>query len=130
MENPIVFVLLAFGVFQFKHFLCDFVFQTDWHVKFKGIYGHPAGLMHAGIHALGTFACLLLLKTALLAVIGVVLAEYVIHYHTDWAKEQITRRAGWTPADHMFWNVLGADQLIHQVTYLAIVGVLAREALW
>jgi hypothetical protein len=125
MENPIVFVLLAIGLLQLKHFLCDFVFQTDWQAKYKGIYGHPAGLAHCGIHALGTIACLLLLQAAFSVVIGLTLAEYAIHYHTDWAKERITRRAGWTPATHIFWIALGADQLIHQLTYLAMAAVLA-----
>jgi Protein of unknown function (DUF3307) len=127
MRNPVVFVLLAIGLLQFKHFLCDFIFQTARHAQWKGVYGHPAGLQHSGIHAFGTIPCLLIVGVMPLMAVSIAMAEFVVHYHADWAKEQITRRAKWTPADHMFWNALGADQLIHHFTYLAIVSILLQR---
>ena len=51
-----------------------------------------------------------------------------MHYHIDWAKEQITRRAGYTPQTPRFWHALGIDQLLHGLTYLVIVGVLVWAA--
>jgi hypothetical protein len=115
-------ILLALTLFQIKHFLCDFIFQTERHVRFKGIYGHRAGIEHSAIHVAGTLPCLLILGVTFGFAIAIGAAEFVVHYHTDWAKEQIVRRGEWTPADHMFWNMLGLDQLIHQMTYIAIVG--------
>ena len=37
-----------------KHFVCDFVVQTPYQIMNKGRYGHPGGLLHAGIHAAAT----------------------------------------------------------------------------
>ena len=35
-------------LFEVKHFLCDFVLQTAYLYRNKGIYGHRAGFIHAG----------------------------------------------------------------------------------
>jgi hypothetical protein len=121
MRDPIVIALVGMGLLQLKHFVCDFVLQTSRHVQFKGIYGHPAGLEHSGIHAMGTIPCLWLIGVAPLSAIAIAAGEFVIHYHTDWAKEQINRRAGWTPAVHSFWVAQGVDQLVHHATYLGIM---------
>ena len=53
------------------------------------------------------------------------IGEFAVHYHVDWTKGQIDLRTGWTEKDQAYWMVFGADQLIHQLTYLAIVAYLA-----
>lgn len=124
MAPDTTYVLLIIGLLEVKHFVCDFVFQTLEHVRCKGIYGNPKGIEHSAIHALGTIPALLIPGTAWTLVAIVVAIEFVIHYHTDWTKEQIGRRAGWTPADHYFWIAIGADQLVHQLTYVGIAAAL------
>ncbi len=95
----------------------------------KGTYGHPGGFIHAGIHtALTPLVYLVLVPGSLLIAGAIALGEFLLHYHIDWAKEQITRRNGWTAQNPGFWHALGTDQLIHGLTYLGIVAVLIATA--
>ena len=103
-----------------KHFVGDFVLQTKWQVHQKGIYGAPGGLVHSGIHVAGTLGALIALMTPVSLIVPVLIAEFVIHYHIDWGKERIVRRFGWREGAR-FWNAMGFDQLLHGLTYLAIV---------
>ena len=60
----------------------------------------------------------------MLLVLGIALGEFVIHYHVDWAKEQVGRRLNATPQTSLYWHALGIDQLLHGLTYVGIVAVL------
>ena len=51
-------VLLLILLLQIKHFICDGPLQTKAMVDGKAIYGNRLGLLHAGIHGLGTIAAL------------------------------------------------------------------------
>jgi hypothetical protein len=117
-------ILVGLGLFQVKHFLADFVLQTSYQWRNKGRYGHPGGLLHAGIHAVGSIPALLSLGATESALAAVVAAEFVIHYHIDWSKERINSMFGLRNNSAPYWMVFGGDQLLHQLTYLAIVGVL------
>lgn len=119
---PILVVLLGL---QAKHFLFDFVFQSDWQVRNKGRYGHAGGLVHSGLHAAGTFAVMglatLFGSTTLGLALVLAAADFLIHYHIDWSKAQISRRLQLTPDRHGFWIALGADQTAHQLTNLGLM---------
>jgi hypothetical protein len=121
MSHDAALALWALLAFEIKHFLCDFVLQTNYQVRTKGIYGHAGGFIHSGLHAVLTIPALLVLGASLKAIALVMVVEFAIHYHTDWAKAQIDQRTQWGFADHRYWILFGADQLIHQLTYLAIV---------
>lgn len=132
-----------------KHYLGDAQFQTRWQVMYKGIYGHPAGLIHTGIHVgltvlfvgvwyllpapySGVFdAHLLLLALAL---------EWLVHYHVDWFKAKYLDKLGWqsfkqdkagkellTIHDSRFFLALIGDQVIHFITYLVMGLILLRN---
>ena len=103
-----------------KHFVCDFILQTPWQIAQKGIYGAPGGLLHSGLHVVGTFVAILPLLPDPTAVVLLLAAEFLVHYHIDWSKEQTVRRLGWKVGAR-FWNAIGFDQLLHGLTYLAIV---------
>jgi hypothetical protein len=95
----------------------------------KGKYGHPGGFIHAGIHTALTPLVYLVLTPGSLFVAGAIaVGEFLLHYHIDWVKEQITHRNGSTMQDRGFWYALGTDQLLHGLTYLAIVAVLVTLA--
>ncbi|HEY7979218.1 MAG TPA: DUF3307 domain-containing protein [Rhizomicrobium sp.] len=114
-------VLLAMLIFQIKHFLCDFVLQTSHQVRTKGIYLHTGGITHAGLHMLGSLPAVLILTHAPWLVTGLLLAEFVIHYHTDWAKSKVDGYLRLNDTNSLYWTIFGSDQLIHQLTYLGMV---------
>lgn len=108
-----------------KHAIADFFLQTRYQSVNKGRYGHPGGLIHAGIHAILSAPILVMLPPSSLNYgLAVLAAEYVVHYHCDWLKEQLIWRRGWTSTDGAFWRTLGADQLVHNLTYIAMVRAL------
>jgi hypothetical protein len=115
-------LLFAFlFLLQVKHWLVDFAWQTTEHVKHKGTYGHPVGMMHSVEHAVGTGFCLLTLmllpnvSIPLLTLVIMSTLDGILHYHIDWAKMNFGCRDIQTPT---FWNHLGFDQMLHQLTYL------------
>jgi hypothetical protein len=129
MPQLVLLVLAAVAVLMFKHAIADFYLQTPYQYFCKGKYGHPGGIIHAGIHtALTPLVYLVLLPGSLLMVGAIALGEFLLHYHIDWLKEQITQRNGWTAQDRGFWHALGTDQLLHGLTYLLIVAVLVMVA--
>ena len=103
-----------------KHCICDFVLQTPWQIAQKGIYGAPGGIVHSGIHIAGTLLVLLVFMPPLPVILVVLVVEFLVHYHIDWCKEQIVRRCDIREGAR-FWNAIGVVQLLHNLTYLAIL---------
>jgi hypothetical protein len=127
IEPQIDMALAAIGVLTAKHFLSDFILQTNWIAANKGRYGHVAGLLHAFGHVLLTPLVFLVIAPASMAFAGALLcAEFVWHYHQDWLKDRVTNALGLTPADTGFWWTLGLDQGLHQATYIVIVYLLLK----
>jgi hypothetical protein len=125
MPKLAMLVLAAVAVLMAKHTVADFYLQNAYQYLNKGTYGHPGGFVHSAIHvALTPFVYLVLAPTSLALAASIALGEFVVHYHTDWVKEQVTHRNGWTAHDRGFWCALGTDQLVHGLTYLVIVGAL------
>lgn len=137
--------LLLLLLLTVKHLVCDFFLQGPYQYLNKGKYGHPGGLLHTGIHFIGSLVVMFLYILACLphqfgAVLAfqcpgpivslplwgaVLLGEALIHYHTDWGKIQINQRFDLKPNNsEVFWWLLGVDQFIHQLTYLGMVWLL------
>jgi hypothetical protein len=114
-------VIVLLVAFVIKHFLVDFVWQTPRMLSDKGTYGAPGGTLHALLHCIGTFLVLIFFVPAHMAIL-LGFADFLIHYHIDWAKTNFSR--GLTPADQRFWIWLGADQALHYLTYVAIIGII------
>lgn len=125
MADPVAAVLVAFLLLQTKHLVFDFLVQTSYQVNNKGRYGHPGGIVHSGLHVIGSIPVFLALPVTVAAAAGILAAEFIVHYHIDWAKDGIVRRAGWTVRDARYWQALGLDQFAHQLTYIAMVAVLS-----
>jgi hypothetical protein len=129
MPELALLILAAVAVLLFKHAVADFYLQTPYQYSNKGKYGHPGGIVHAGIHtALTPLVYLVLAPGSLVLAGAIALGEFLLHYHIDWVKEQVTHRNGWTAQDRGFWYALGTDQFLHGLTYLAIVAVLVAVA--
>lgn len=114
----IIILLALFGV---KHFIADFVLQFDYMLGQKGTYGAAGGVDHAGIHGGLTVLVLLLFVNPMTALL-LGLLDMILHYHIDWAKTNLSR--GLSTSDRRFWIWLGADQGLHYLTYILIIGLL------
>ena len=105
-----------------KHFICDFPLQVSpWIYRNKGTYLHMGGITHAALHGIATFA-ILSYWLGLAAWIWALL-DMLIHYHVDWTKMNLGKKFDLRPDNNSewFWILLGLDQLIHHLTYFAIV---------
>lgn len=116
-------LLILLLLFQIKHMLADFVWQTGWMVHNKGTYGHAGGIAHAGLHGLLTFPVLIWTPMIAAVALGIAVVESILHYHIDWTKDRLLKQTGWTPQDKGFWTLTGLDQFAHQLTYVAILWV-------
>lgn len=112
---------------QLKHLVLDFLTQGPYQYLNKGKFGHPGGLLHSGLHVVATMAILagfyyqrggLIPNTLFL----MPLAEFVIHYMTDWGKVNICQAWDLKPDNSKwYWYWLGADQAVHQLNYALIL---------
>jgi hypothetical protein len=121
MEIIVLLVLL-----QIKHYYADFCIQTYAQTVRKGIYSDPVGISHSVDHVWTTLVALLIFDIfvqplTLLMMVGVALAEGVLHYHIDWCKVKYGIKDNTKP---QFWNQFGMDQLAHQLTYAVIIYVI------
>lgn len=116
MTTTVFLLLVLFGI---KHFIADFAMQYDYMIRDKGIYGAAGGLHHAATHASWTFLILVSFIHDPNDLLLLPLVDGILHYHIDWAKQQLNR--GLTSADRMFWVWLGADQALHYLTYVGII---------
>jgi len=122
--SPVHAALAAITYLLVKHTVADFILQTDLIFRQKGSYGASGGLLHALIHILLTAPVFLIFPGGSAGLAAALLtAEFVLHYHIDWTKEQILRREGWTTKDTYFWWALGIDQLLHGLCYVAILWI-------
>lgn len=114
-------VILLMLLLQVKHLIVDWLWQPQYEWHNKGTYGHWGGVRHALKNSVGTGACFVLFVSPVFAVI-IMLIDFVIHYHVDWAKMNINKAQGWGPLTHNeFWWLTGADQFLHQGTYLFLI---------
>lgn len=114
-------ILIALVLFQVKHLIADFVLQTPYQLANKGRYGHPGGILHSGIQVGGTLAVLLWAGLLWLTIATVLVVEFLIHYHLDWAKEKLGQIFALDTSKAPYWWLFGVDQTLHQLTYVGIL---------
>jgi hypothetical protein len=118
----VVEVLFIMFLLILKHFVCDFWLQFDYMIKQKGTYGAEGGRHHALMHTAGTFLALAIAIPSIEVAVVMSFLDGVVHYHIDWAKMKLSRHL--TPADHEYWCFIGADQMLHYLTYIGIIAIL------
>src|SRR5258706_1118458 len=75
MGHDLAIVVWALLALQVKHFLCDFVLQTHYQVRTKGIYGHVGRFIHSGLHIVGSVPALLIMQAPLPAIAIIMIGE-------------------------------------------------------
>ncbi len=114
-------IIHALIALQVKHFICDFPLQAfPYQYKNKGTYGHLGGILHSAVHAIGTFCVFIFIASSL--AVALAIADFIIHYHIDWAKMKINSHFKLKPDNsEYFWILLGIDQFFHQLTYIGFI---------
>jgi hypothetical protein len=108
---------------QIKHLLVDFINQSGNEIRKKGIYGDLVGMYHSAKHGIGTAICALLVLALELDYYNFIFAfmlgniDFILHYHIDWYKSNYGES---NPNKKEFWNWLGLDQMLHQMTYILL----------
>jgi Protein of unknown function (DUF3307) len=106
-------------VFLIKHFIIDFVLQTEYQWKNKGTFMHPGGLLHSGLHGISAYA--------ILSYFGVdealqfALLDGLSHYFIDFTKTNTNKLLKVGPESQTFWVLVGLDQLAHYFVYIYII---------
>ena len=125
MSEIVYLIIAAIGLLETKHLVADFFLQSKHQLKCKGIYGHPLGMLHSAIHAAGSCAVFLILPTTIVVGTGLIVGEFLLHYHIDWSKEQLGSRLKLSISQNRYWMLFGIDQWLHHLTYLIYIVVLA-----
>lgn len=121
MTGTVGTVLVLFCLLQVKHMFADYFMQTPRMLSGRGEYWHLGRAQHAGLHALGSAIVFLIVGTPL-AFTGIIVAlEWVVHFNIDWGKARYCDGKHLGPGDAAFWRAAGFDQLLHQLTYLAMI---------
>lgn len=112
---------------QVKHFAADYLLQTPRIISGKGHFNQPGGYIHAGIHIAGTAPALVYVGLSGGLVALLLAAEFVIHFAVDHLKAVQARMRPQSPSSARFWALHGADQLVHHLTYSAILFIAMRS---
>ena len=113
-----LFLLLV--MLQIKHLVADYGLQFGFMLRGREDFLHAGRLAHVAIHAIGSGLALIVVGTQAGLLLIVVLAESAAHYLIDWSKAAWVAKRALTPRDRGFWWATGADQCLHQLTYLAV----------
>ena len=106
---------------QAKHFVADYLLQPRWIIQGKGDIRHPAGYVHAAIHAAFTLPGLMLFGLEGRTITMLALGELSIHFLIDHLKAVHARRHPVSTTSRAFWAAHGLDQLLHHFTYSALL---------
>ena len=122
---------LFFGLLlglEIKHFIADYLLQPAWLLDGKGDWRKPGGYAHAAIHGAFSAIVLVLFGTLLWLVAALFVAECVVHYGLDYAKIHYSRGVDIERDAARYWALHGLDQLLHQLTYAAMIYAVIRVA--
>lgn len=120
MPEPISSVLFLFGLFMIKHMFADFYLQTPKMLSGRCQYWHLGRAMHAGVHVLGSILVFLIIGSPLLFIAIVVALEWIVHFNIDFVKASYSERKSLNPEQAAFWQAVGLDQCLHNLTYVAM----------
>jgi Protein of unknown function (DUF3307) len=121
MDEQLQIALLIILGLQLKHIICDGPLQTVQMVRDKSVYAKPLGLLHAGIHVVGSFVVFVFAGLPFGLCFGLAALDGLIHYHADFIKENIVKFKKWGTIDGPFWWALTTDQAVHHMTYVLLV---------
>jgi hypothetical protein len=106
---------------QVKHYVADYLLQPVWMLDAKDDPHRAGGYAHAGVHAFGSLPAFIIAGSNVEAVATLVLAEFAAHYLIDFGKARLSVGIGGGPDTKIYWSLHGGDQLMHHLTYSALI---------
>lgn len=122
MSLELLFLLIGLNV---KHFLADYVLQTSELVQLKKKHFKYL-LVHCLHHALATFVVLIFFAPLPVAFLFAAL-DLILHTLIDSSKSYIPYFDRFKPPTQAYFNVLGLDQLMHQLCYVLYAYLLMQQ---
>jgi len=134
-----IFILLV--LFQLKHFFADFLLLNEYMLrKFKDGREFILPLMaHCGVHAVFTFGIALMFTSAIGFSIVLSFFDFAVHFTMDRLKAGKRYLGRFKPLtgqeytnatslqkkhNKFFWWSIGFDQMVHHLTYYAIIALI------
>lgn len=125
MTTAVHMMMLLLILLQVKHLFADYFLQTPRMLNNRSVYLHWGRLEHAALHGLFSFIVFIVIGAPLWFSVVLCLAEVVAHYHIDWIKGRYSDKTQHGPTDAGYWRAFGVDQLMHQLTYIAMIWIWA-----
>jgi hypothetical protein len=109
--------------FAIKHFVADFILQTNWIAQGKE---RPEGwFFPLAAHVLCHTGLTLLIALAVAPGLWwLALVDLIVHSLIDRGKSLANNWGGWSPQQYQYWWLLGLDQLLHQITNVALAAAM------
>ena len=101
----------------------DYFLQTSRMLSGRGQYWHLGRAQHATVHAIGSAIAIALVGAPVSFIVGLALAEWVVHFNIDWAKARYSDAKQYDPSEAGFWRANGFDQALHHLTYVAMAAL-------
>ena len=120
MTGTVGILLLLFCLLQIKHMFADFYLQTPRMLSGRGDYWHLGRAQHAGVHVLGSVIAFAVIAAPPLFILVIVVLEWLLHFHIDFWKGRHCDQKALDPSKPAYWRATGADQAMHQFTYVAM----------
>ncbi|KIN65523.1 DUF3307 domain containing protein [Sulfitobacter noctilucae] len=125
MDTALQTALLLLVLLQFKHLVADFFLQTPRMLAGRAAYLHWGRVEHAGLHAILSLIAFVALGAPVGFVVALCFAEFVVHFHIDWLKGYHSEKKPYGPDEARYWYAFGVDQMMHQLTYVAMLWIWA-----
>ncbi len=114
-------VFLMLCLLLIKHMFADYYLQTPKMLSGRGEYFHLGRAQHAGVHVVGSVVVLLMFGAPLRFILIIAALEWIIHFNIDFVKARYSDKKRLEPTQAAFWRAAGLDQLMHNLTYVAMV---------
>nr|WP_170399082.1 MULTISPECIES: DUF3307 domain-containing protein [Ruegeria] len=121
-------VLSMLCLLQIKHMFADFYLQTPKMLSGRGEYLHWGRAQHAGVHVIGSVIVFVLFGAPWAFILIIAALEWFVHFNIDFAKASYSDKKKLMPTQAAFWRAAGLDQLMHNLTYIAMVWAWAEFA--
>jgi hypothetical protein len=119
--QTVMLMVAVLTCFQVKHFAADYLLQPAWMLRGKDDLYNLGGYAHAGLHAIGSLPALAIAGIGITQIFSLAVLELIVHYGIDYGKARLSVRHRFGPASRSYWAMHGADQLLHHLTYAALI---------